>query len=649
MSRISADSDRDAVRDATDLAALIGEHLALRAQGREFVGLCPFHDDRKPSMHVVTHKGPGFYKCFACGASGDCFRFVMDFHKMDFGQALRYLAERAGITLTARSSRAEAEGAGRDLLKKINAAAAAHFRRMLADAQLGAAGRAVIEQRGISDHAAEQFGIGVAPPGFDRLTGRLQDRPEMLAAAIEAGIVRQRDDRTYDVFRNRLMFPIRSELGEPIAFGGRIIDPEDNPKYLNSPESPLFSKSRTLYALDLARRAIIDRKVAVVTEGYTDVIACHQAGFEHVVATLGTALTPEHAGILRRFCDTVILLFDGDEAGRKAADRGIEVLLHEPIDIRVCVLPDNADPDEILRRQDGAAQFAAALESSRDALDYLLDRFRTRLDASDGIGARQRVAESFLDDLARMGLGAADGVRRNLLLGRVASLLRIPVRDIEGAFQQRVARENRITDRRVSGDSAAAVNGAAPSATDDGSEAEFGAEAQFAEDTRPAAPRRRVQAERDVAAIIAFHPAILGAETCEHLRDWTFADSVAREVVMAFVDAVDAGRDPERLGLAALLEEFSGDAIRAEASRLFLMARDRYGDDELALREGFTAALAGLEACRREERLHERLVSLRDAGAGSGNPAEALAAFLLERREHALSPAAIARHRRSRT
>jgi DNA primase len=388
MTRMTDESDREAVRNATDLARLIGEHVALRPQGREFIGLCPFHDDRKPSFHVVPHKGSGFYKCFACGASGDCFRFVMEFHKMEFGQALAYLAERAGITLSPRSGQSSSEVSGRALLKKINASAASHFQKMLRDENLGSEARSAIRTRGYSDETVSRFQIGAAPPGFDRLCGRLTDRPDLLKAALDAGIVRERDGRTYDTFRHRLMFPIHDELGEPIAFGGRILDPDDTPKYLNSPESPLFSKSRTLYALHLARRSMLQHRTAIVTEGYTDVIACHQAGFENVVATLGTALTTEHAAILRRFCDTVILLFDGDEAGRKAADRGIEVLLPEPVDIRICVLPDRADPDDLLRQPDGASLFAAALEQSRDAIDYLLDRFRTRIDAEEGIGAR---------------------------------------------------------------------------------------------------------------------------------------------------------------------------------------------------------------------------------------------------------------------
>ncbi|MBT8487168.1 MAG: DNA primase, partial [Phycisphaerae bacterium] len=321
-------SEIDQVREATDLVRLVSEHVAIQPRGREYVGLCPFHDDHKPSFAVVTHKGSSFFHCFACGASGDCFRFVMRFHSMEFGEALRYLAERAGITLQPRGAAGgerDDGGPRRGDLIATQERALAFFRRVLADSAAGATARGALEDRGITPDMVDRFQLGAAPEGYDGLLRRLDasDRP----VARAAGLLKTRQDESgeYDAFRNRLMFPICDEVGRPVAFGGRILDPDDQPKYLNSAESPIFRKSRTLYGLHLARRSIMDASLAIVTEGYTDVIACHQAGFENVVGTLGTALTADHARILARICDTVVLLFDGDEAGQKAADRGVEV------------------------------------------------------------------------------------------------------------------------------------------------------------------------------------------------------------------------------------------------------------------------------------------------------------------------------------
>lgn len=458
--------DVDRVRAATDLVALIGEHVKLTPKGREHVGLCPFHDDRSPSMHVVTHKGDGFYKCFACGASGDCYTFVKEYHRVDFGEALRMLADRAGIPLTPRrGERSGGDGPDRGDLIEACRFAAEFFQQTLAHQTKGATGREVVERRGISPEMIEAFGIGYAPPGFDNLRGRLAGDAGAERAAVAAGLLRKRDGGgSYDAFRNRLIFPIRDDLGRPIAFGARAIAPDDEPKYLNSPETRIFSKSQTLYGLDRARRAIVDAGLAIVTEGYTDVVACHQAGVENVVGTLGTALTDGHAQRLSRLCRDVVLVFDGDEAGQRAADRAVAVFFRAAVDVRVCVLPGGADPDEYLAAH-GADGFRARVDEAEDALSWKLGRFRESLSPSMGISGRQAILESFLDELVDLGFASMDTVRRSLVLDQLQRLLRVPATELARLIAERSRDADRRRRTRAAREAERAANEAATPAT----------------------------------------------------------------------------------------------------------------------------------------------------------------------------------------
>jgi len=467
-------SDRDRVLDATDIVALIGESVQLRPKGREHVGLCPFHNDRTPSLAVVSHKGSGFFKCFACGAAGNAIDFMIKYHRMDFPDALRHLAQRAGIELHA-GPRAPAGGDERadspSSLRRANEAAQRFFRRSL-ESDAGAGARSIIAGRGISAEMSERFGVGVAPAGGDALVqyvdrlarhsaagsgrdgaqpavrrdgARNADDPPADEATVRgafeaAGLVRHRGGHLADGFRNRITFPICDELGRVIAFGARKIDPEDEPKYLNSPESAIFHKSRALYALHLAKRAIVDSRTAIVVEGYTDVIACHAAGLTNVVATLGTSLTRDHARILQRLCDTVVLLFDGDEAGQRAADRALEVFFSATIDVRICTLPDALDPDDLLRQAGGVERFRAAVDASADALAHLVARFAAALSEREGVTPRQRAIEAMLQRLASMGLGELAPLRRRLVLEAIARAAGLPLAEIERAVPAARAR-----------------------------------------------------------------------------------------------------------------------------------------------------------------------------------------------------------------
>jgi DNA primase len=430
-------SDRDRVLEATDLVALVGEHVALKPRGREHVGLCPFHDDRTPSMAVVTHKGNAFYKCFACGAAGNAIDFVMNFHKMEFVEALRHLAGRAGIELQGSREQGPKDPAtSREALRKAMDAANRFYRRCLAEPQLGAVARDHVARRQLPAAAVELFQLGASPDGWDhlvkhvdRLVGHAAAGGERLhRESFEAlGLIRPGQRGPIDGFRGRLMFPIHDELGHTIAFGARALKDGDEPKYLNSPESTLFSKGRTLYALHQARRSIIEAKHAIVVEGYIDALALHAHGVTNVVATLGTSLTREHARTLQRMAERITLVFDPDTAGEKAADRAVETFLAVPIDVRIARLPDGLDADELLVRPDGRAAFDAAIATGEDALAWMVRRFRADLRDAASMSGRQQRLQALLQKLGELGFRQIDPLRRRFVLNALAEMVQVPV------------------------------------------------------------------------------------------------------------------------------------------------------------------------------------------------------------------------------
>ncbi len=472
--------DKRRVLDATDIVRLIGEHLALKAKGREYVGLCPFHDDHKPSMCVVPHKQ--IYHCFSCGAGGDALSFVMNYHRMSFREALEFLAQRAQIELTpwrpsgaGRAGSGGGTGAGgyqtddsveasgeeisRSDLLAANQTACAFFKTILNHAEHGRAAREVIERRQISPAMAEAFMLGASADRWDGLLLTVTNKGLDPRVFREAGLLKARDSGgLYDVFRNRLMFPITDQIGRVVAFGARRINDEDEPKYLNSPETRLFNKSQTLYGLFQASQSLRQQRVAIVTEGYMDTIACHQAGVTNAVATLGTALTVENARILRRLADTVVLLFDGDEAGQKAAERAVEVFFAEPIDVRIAMLSsatDAKDPDELLKRPDGREVLDRVLARSIDPLELLFKRLRGSM-SDKGLSARARLVEDFVTRMVELGLGRVDLIRRQLITKKIASIAGVEWPAVSESLNQRLSRA------RVRSVSAAPAGGEAP-------------------------------------------------------------------------------------------------------------------------------------------------------------------------------------------
>jgi DNA primase len=370
------------LRAASDIVEVIGEHTRLRKAGRSWKGLCPFHNERTPSFTVDRDKG--LYHCFGCGAGGDVIHFVRQIDRLDFPEAIEALAARFGVAIPKRVSRGPRD-VERERLFSAVAAAQRFYAAELANSGNRAA--AYLEERGVPESVAKALGIGYAPAGWETLAKGLGGAwPE--AVLVEAGLLQSRSEGrgSYDRFRNRLLFPIRDERGRPVGFSGRALSPEDEPKYLNSPESPIFLKKRLLYALTDARDAIHRGERAVLAEGCFDHLALFLAGVEETVASMGTALTPEQAAKLKRLAPKVVLCYDGDDAGRSAARGAIGLLLAQGLEVAVARLPDGEDPDDV-RRREGPEALAARIDQARDYLSWLLDELAP---AAAGLSPEQK-------------------------------------------------------------------------------------------------------------------------------------------------------------------------------------------------------------------------------------------------------------------
>ncbi|MEX0842745.1 MAG: DNA primase, partial [Gemmatimonadota bacterium] len=383
-----ADRTVDEVRDRADLVEIVGEEVELRKSGREWKGRCPFHDDRTPSFYVVPDKG--FYKCFGCGESGDAFAWVMRRHGMDFTDAIRHLAGRYGIEVVEIGGDAEGDADPLRPYYEANAFARDWFRSRLQDEAVGAPARSYLEGRGIGPDTAERFGLGFAPEGWRGFREHAESHEWSEELLLEVGLLTTspKANEPYDRFRGRLIFPIESIRGKVVAFGGRVIGPEAKgvPKYLNSPESPVYHKGQTLYALGWNRNSIRREEAALVVEGYMDVVSLAAAGVENAVATLGTAMTGEQAALLRRYARRVLLLFDSDEAGMRATFRAGDALLAAGVHPSVVSFPPGEDPDSVVRVE-GAAALRRHLGEAVDVLDRKIQLLEERgfFESVDGV------------------------------------------------------------------------------------------------------------------------------------------------------------------------------------------------------------------------------------------------------------------------
>jgi DNA primase len=440
------------IRERTNIVEFIGQYVQLKKSGRTYSGLSPFRTERTPSFHVWPETQT--WRDFGANEGGDIFKFVMKMENMDFGEAKRLLAERAGVTLTPRNERktsTEAEER-RERLLQLNETAALFFHHMLMIAPPGQPGRAYMEKRGIAKEIAEQFQLGYAPDDWEALTRYLRSKGANLDEALEIGLLSQREGGRgpYDRFRGRFIFPIRDRTGRVVGFGGRSLADDQMPKYLNTPQSPLFDKSHLLYAIDQAADAIRKAQEVVIVEGYVDALTAHQFGYRNVVATMGTALTEQQVGLVKKLAPRIILALDADAAGQLAMLRAVDTLRNAlgddaeytvdarglvrsqrraSVAISILTVPSGKDPDEFIRSDPHA--WPKLVGEAQPVLDYVIRSVVAAGDAHTGTGK-----SAIIRKLAPIIPELADRVERGVYISMLARMLGVSEQYIESALRQ---------------------------------------------------------------------------------------------------------------------------------------------------------------------------------------------------------------------
>jgi DNA primase len=434
----------DELKSHGDIVQIVQERgVQLKRSGTSWKGLCPFHGEKTPSFHVYDK---GLFKCYGCGVGGDVIKFIELYDKISFPEAVRQLAARAGIAVPdAGESKQDAEAQrDRETLLKAHEVAAVWFREQLLTPGAAIARRQLAE-RGLTQETLDRMGVGYAPASYEGLKVRLEKEGFALPALLRSGLVVQRDGgRVVDRFRNRLMIPIHRDNGAIIAFGGRAMEAGQQPKYLNSPETPIYVKGRTLYGLHLSKTEISRVKYAVMVEGYFDFAQAFQAGITNVVASSGTALTPVQARLLKRFAGRVVLSFDPDAAGQGAAARSSELLVTEGFQVRVAMLPKGEDPDNFIRKHGGAA-YHEKLRGSQPYLDYLLERAAGGYDFSKSDSRRD-----FLNEMLVVAARIPDAAGRDQFADRLAHKARITEEVVRAEIRKAaVLRQPAIEERTI--------------------------------------------------------------------------------------------------------------------------------------------------------------------------------------------------------
>jgi DNA primase len=418
------------VAAANDIVEVVGSYFPLKRAGANYRALCPFHQEKTPSFHVSPARQS--FHCFGCGVGGSVFRFVMDYEHVDFPTAVRRLAARAGIPVIEErsfSSEEDRQHEARRTLLKLHLEATGWFQENLLKQDFAEPARNYLKERGLTIEIARSWQLGYAPESWDACLKWALDRGYKRGTILQSGLVKLRDEarpegEVYDRFRSRLMFPICNDIGEVIAFSGRILKTEEqSAKYLNSPESPLFRKGSILFGLHKTKRSLIEAKCAIVCEGQLDLISLFEAGLTNVVAPQGTAFTEAQARILKRYVDEVVLCFDSDSAGQKAAERSLESLLENDLIVRVAELPGGDDPDSLVRKE-GAEKFSARITGARDFFDYWIERQLFTADLTN-LNTKMQVARELADTVGRV----HDPLMRNEVANKVAARLAVSASD----------------------------------------------------------------------------------------------------------------------------------------------------------------------------------------------------------------------------
>ena len=434
----------DDLRGQADIVQVIQDYVPLKRAGASYKGLCPFHGEKTPSFTVNRERG--FFHCFGCGVGGDVFKFVELREQLPFPEVVRRLAQRVGMQVpsTLAAGESASEATERESMLKAHEVAARHFREQLAG-PAGAEAREQIRRRGLSAETIERLALGYAPPVRDGLARVLLKQGFDPALLVRSGLVVEREGgQAADRFRGRLMIPISRDAGSIVAFGGRAMAPDQQPKYLNSPETPIYAKGRTLFGLNLTRQEIRRVGYAVLVEGYFDFAQALQAGVQTVVASCGTALTSHQGQLLRRYTSKVVLSFDPDAAGQGAAAKSSQLLVNEGFQVNVALLPAGLDPDAFIRRH-GAQAYADRLRASRPWLEYLLDRAAAGREMTSDEGRR-----SFLNEMLAVAAQIPDAAARDQFADRLAHKARIAEEVVRAEIRRAaVERRTALTEREL--------------------------------------------------------------------------------------------------------------------------------------------------------------------------------------------------------
>lgn len=550
----------DRVRQASDIVAVIGEYVRLEKRGKDFWGLCPFHSEKSPSFHVVPDRQ--FFYCFGCQVSGSVFDFIQRRENVSFPQAVELLAKRARIPIPKVERTPEEEAAFREREQLYGALdlAARYFEHTLHE-PAGQVAREYLERRGLSPDTQRRFRLGYAAPGWDGLLRSLR-RTYSEAVLFKVGLLSRREggEGFYDRFRDRVMFPICDVRGRVIGFGGRTMSGEkDVAKYLNSPESPLFNKRRTLYGLHLAREAIRSNDQAIIVEGYMDAISAHQAGVTNVVASLGTALTAEQARGLREQCSQVVIAYDADTAGQAATLRGLDLLVAAGCDVKVLRLPQGKDPDELIRTQ-GPEPFLAAVKAAVPLLEFKL---RLAIERHAGAGNEAERQSRVIADVLPILATARDEVQREQYIALVTRALTRTAPE-EAMVKNAIRSELRRFGRSAAGRSYKGSR-IVENISDVG--------AAQAAPGRPVAADPFERAERLLLKALLYNPRLL-PRVQAGLGHQPFSYPLLQRVAEA-ISPADAGET----AVASLLERLQDQEARAFAAGLALEPAD-FGDAE---------------------------------------------------------------------
>ncbi len=545
------DSIIEDIRYRCDIEDVISSYVTLKRAGSNVKGLCPFHSEKTPSF--VVYKDTQSFYCFGCGAGGDGISFIMGQENLDYVSAVEFLARRAGITLPEFDGKTAPDGPSRTRILKMNTDAAKFFRDMLFDDTVGAPGRAYLAgERGLSSAVVKHFGLGYAPRGsalMKHLKNLGYSNEEM-----EAGyLIAKGDKGYYDIFRGRVMYPIIDVSGNIVAFGGRVLD-DSKPKYLNSADTPAFKKSKNLFALNYAKNSSED--ALIICEGYMDVIAMHAAGFTNAVATLGTAITSEHARIIKRYTSKVILSYDGDEAGKKATDRAMGLLREAGVDAKILVMKGAKDPDEFIKKY-GKEEFRRLLDESRSRFDYVIEKTVSKYNmenADDKIKAA--------DELCREIASVYSKIERDIYIGKTAEALALSKESVKHDVETIIRRNARGEKKKQTENLIRITSGVSDRVNPDYAKAP-----------------RTARLEESVIGILLIHPEYVSLKVDgEELKEDDFFTDLGKRLFSFIVEKNREGS----FSISHLVENFPQEEV-SRAVKLQMSRRELSNDDKAFL------------------------------------------------------------------